>query len=250
MTAPDHRQGDVVTTRTRILARTVAEGLFTADLFRFLEDLRTHNDRAWFGKNKERYLDSVQEPALEFVRSFAPYLAKISPHFVADDRPVGGSVFRIYRDIRFSKDKSPYKTWIGVDFRHRGDRDVHGPSFYLHLQPGETFMAAGMWHPERAALDRIRQAIAGGPQRWKRVVQDEGFTSRFHRSGDTLKRPPVGFEPGHPFIEDLKRKDHVCDAMLDEATVTSPDFLPVYAEHCSAAAPYVTFLCDAVGLPF
>src|SRR6266508_1161572 len=133
MTAPDHRQGDVVTTRTRILARTVAEGLFTADLFRFLEDLRTHNDRAWFGKNKERYLDSVQEPSLEFVRSFAPYLAKISPHFVADDRPVGGSVFRIYRDIRFSKDKSPYKTWIGVDFRHRGDRDVHGPSFYLHL---------------------------------------------------------------------------------------------------------------------
>jgi len=81
----------------------MGEGLFTSDLFRFLEDLRKHNNRVWFTKNKDRYLDSVQDPALEFVRSFAPYLGKISPHFVADDRPSGGSLFRIYRDVRFSK---------------------------------------------------------------------------------------------------------------------------------------------------
>jgi uncharacterized protein (TIGR02453 family) len=230
--------------------RVTDEGLFTSDLFRFLADLRTHNDRAWFAKNKERYLDSVQDPALEFVRSFGPYLSRISPNFVGDDRPVGGSVFRIYRDVRFSKDKSPYKTWIGVDFRHRAGRDVHGPSFYLHLQPGQTFMAAGVWHPEKATLDRIRQAIIERAGRWKRIVEDEAFIARFHRSGDSLKRAPAGVDPDHPLIEDLKRKDHVCDAMLDEGTVTSEDFLPVFADHCRAAAPYVKFLCEAVGLPF
>ena len=228
----------------------MSEGLFTADLFRFLADLRRHNDRAWFAKNKDRYLDSVHEPALEFVRSFAPYLAKISPHFVADDRPVGGSLFRIYRDVRFSKDKSPYKTHVGIDFRHRSGRDVHAPSFYLHLQPGEAFMAAGVWHPDRATLERLREAIVDKPARWLGVVEDEGFRSRFNRSGDSLKRAPAGFDPDDPLIDDLKRKDHVCDTMLDERTVTSEGFLPIFAGHCEAAAGYVKFLCDAIGLAF
>jgi len=228
----------------------MSEGLFTADLFRFLEDLRKHNNRGWFAKNKERYLDSVQDPALEFVRSFASYLGKISPHFVADDRPSGGSLFRIYRDIRFSKDKSPYKTHVGIDFRHRSGRDVHGPSFYLHLQPGEVFAAAGIWHPERETLHRIRTALVEKPEPWKRAAHGKGFRSRYRLSGDSLKRAPAGFDPDHPLIEDLKRKDHVAVAMLDERTVTSPDFLPVYAEICRAATPYVRFLCEAVGAPF
>ena len=85
----------------------MGEGLFTADLFRLLEDLRKHNDRAWFAKNKERYLDVVQEPALEFVRGFGPFLRKIGLNFVAGDRPSGGSLFRIFRDVRFSNHKSP-----------------------------------------------------------------------------------------------------------------------------------------------
>src|SRR5207249_11959809 len=101
----------------------MGEGLFTSDLFRFLEDLRKHNDRAWFAKNKERYIDVVQEPALEFVRGFAGYLRKISPEFVADDRPSCGSLFRIYRDIRVSKDKSPDKTHVVLSFRPRSGMD-------------------------------------------------------------------------------------------------------------------------------
>src|SRR5947207_9189675 len=141
----------------------MGEGLFTADLFRFLEDLRTHNDRAWFAKNKARFQDVVQEPALEFVRSFAGYLRKISPHFVADDRPSGGSLFRIYRDVRFSKDKSPYTTHVGIDFRHRSGKDAQAPSFYLHLSPGESFFAAVVWHPGQEPLTMIRQAIAAEP---------------------------------------------------------------------------------------
>jgi uncharacterized protein (TIGR02453 family) len=228
----------------------MAEGLFTADLFRFLEDLRKHNDRAWFAKNKERYLDSVQEPALEFVRSFAPYLSKISPQFVADERPVGGSLFRIYRDVRFSKDKSPYKTHVGIHFRHNAGRDVHGPGFYLHLQPGEVFTAIGLWHPERETLHKIRTAVAENPAQWKRVAHGGEFGSRYRLSGDVLKRAPAGFDPDHPLIEDLKRKDHVGVAMMDERTVTSKDFLPRYSELCRAAVPYARFLCEAVGVSF
>src|SRR5919201_3830426 len=148
----------------------MSEGLFTTELFRFLEDLRRHNDRAWFAENKERYLDVVQEPALEFVRSFGPYLRKISPHFVADDRPVGGSLFRIYRDVRFSRDKSPYKTHVGLDFRHRSARDVHAPSFYLHLSPDETFAAVGVWHPHMQTLNQLRTAIVEKPAKWKRAA--------------------------------------------------------------------------------
>jgi uncharacterized protein (TIGR02453 family) len=228
----------------------MGEGLFTTDLFRFLEDLRKHNDRAWFAKNKERYLDSVQEPALEFVRSFAPYLNKISPNFVADDRPVGGSLFRIHRDIRFSKDKSPYKTHVGIHFRHRVGRDVHGPSYYLHLQPGEAFAAVGLWHPERETLHKLRTAVAEKPTAWRRAAHGGDFASRYRLSGDVLKRAPAGFDSEHPLIDDLKRKDFVGVAMLDERTVTSRDFLPRYADLCRAATPYARFLCDAVGVPF
>jgi uncharacterized protein (TIGR02453 family) len=228
----------------------MSEGLFTADLFRFLEDLRKHNDRAWFAKNKERYLDVVQEPALEFVRSFGPYLRKISPNFLADDRPSGGSLFRIYRDVRFSKDKSPYKTHLGLDFRHRVGKDVHAPSFYLHLQPGEVFAAAGVWHPSPEALRTIRDAIVTKPERWKRAAYGKAFLARYRLSGDALKRAPAGFPPDHPLIEDLRRRDHVCVAMLDERMVTSKEFLPNYAELCRQAGPYVGFLCEALGVPF
>jgi uncharacterized protein (TIGR02453 family) len=228
----------------------MAEGLFTTELFKFLEDLRKHNDRAWFAKNKERYLDVVQEPALEFIRGFGPYLRKISPHFVADDKLVGGSLFRIYRDVRFSKDKSPYKTHVGLDFRHKSGKDVHTPSFYLHLQPGETFAAAGVWHPSQEPLTKIREAITAKPDRWKRAAYGKPFSGRWRLSGDELKRAPAGFSPDHPLIADLKRKDHIAVVMLDQRAVTAKDFLPKYAELCKSAGPYVAFLCEALEVPY
>jgi hypothetical protein len=139
---------------------SLAEGLFTADLFTFLQDLRKHNDRTWFAKNKERYLDAVQEPALEFVRSFGPYLRKVSANFVADDRPSGGSLFRIYRDVRFSKDKSPYKTHVGLDFRHRVGKDVHTPSFFYTSSPARSSRP-----PASGIRGRNRSPRSGRPSR-------------------------------------------------------------------------------------
>jgi uncharacterized protein (TIGR02453 family) len=230
--------------------RTVPEGLFTNDLFTFLKDLTRHNDRAWFAENKQRYVEAVQEPALEFVRAFAPSLAKISPQFVADDRPVGGSLFRIYRDVRFTKDKSPYKTHVVISFRHRLAKDVQTPGYYLYLGPREVFAAAGIWHPDRETLHRIRTAIVQKPEDWKKGTRGKAFTSRFRQTGDRQTRAPAGFGPDHPLIEDLKWKDYFALAMFDERTAIREDFVPLFARTCSAATPFMRFLCQALGRPF
>ena len=106
---------------------------------RFLEDLRDNNNRPWFRANKDRYECEVLEPCLSFIRAFSPRLRKISPFFVASDERVGGSLMRVYRDTRFGKDKTPYKTNVGIQFRHELGGDVHAPGFYIHIGPMSTF---------------------------------------------------------------------------------------------------------------
>jgi uncharacterized protein (TIGR02453 family) len=223
---------------------------FTPELFAFLRDLREHNDRDWFKRNKERYEEFVLEPALQFVEDFAPRLEKISRHMVADPRPVGGSVFRIHRDIRFSRDKSPYKTHTGIHFRHEEARTAHSPVYYLHLEPGNVFAGSGVWRPDGKSLAAIRARIAGDPSGWKRLVRGKAFAERFQLRGDSLTRPPAGYDADHPLIEDLKRKDFVAVAALDERTVTSAGFLDEFTATARASAPYLRFLCDALGLRF
>src|ERR1039458_9609636 len=133
--------------------------IFSPDLFEFLRQLKRHNNRAWFAKNKSRYHELVVEPALLFINSFAPYLYKLSPFFLEIGRPTRGSLFRIYRDIRFSPDKRPFKTHVGIHFHHASGKDAHAPVFYLHLEPDNCFAAAGIWHPDNRALTRVRSAI-------------------------------------------------------------------------------------------
>ena len=107
--------------------------MFSAATFSFLEELAAHNNRAWFEANKSRYESVVREPALQFIAAMAPLLAEFAPHFRAEPRRVGGSLMRVHRDTRFSRDKSPYKTNIGIQFRHALGKDVHAPGFYLHV---------------------------------------------------------------------------------------------------------------------
>ena len=174
---------------------------FSPALFEFLAELSMNNNREWFQANKARYERDVRNPLLEFVADFGERLRTISPHMVADPRASGGSMFRIYRDVRFSKDKSPYKTNAGAHFRHEVGREVHGPGFYLHLQPGSVYAGAGIWMPNSATLGKIRGAIVENPGRWERIIGDEAFSSRFNLEGDSLKRAPKGIDPDHPLIE-------------------------------------------------
>jgi uncharacterized protein (TIGR02453 family) len=222
----------------------------TPALFGFLRDLRQNNEREWFNANKRRYEDDVKEPALTFIAEFAPRLEAISPHFVADPRPIGGSLFRIHRDTRFSKDKSPYKTHSGIQFRHEQGRDVHAPGFYLHLEPGSVFVAAGIWHPDTATLAKLREAIDSDAARWKSALRESRIGNVFELEGDSLKRPPSGYDAAHPLIDDLKRKDFIAVARLEEKTVTSPRFQDELAATFRTSAPFVRFLCDATGVPF
>ncbi len=224
---------------------------FDAELFRFLRELKENNDREWFNDNKKRYKAVVQEPLLGFIAAFAGPLRSISPAFVADPRPSGGSMFRIYRDTRFANDKSPYKTHAAAQFRHRDGKDVHAPGFYLHLEPGEVFCGAGIWHPDGPTLGRLRDAIVADPKGWQKVTGAvEGGTPPHRRGGDSLTRPPRGYAADHPLVEDLKRKDHVSFCQLTEADVLAHDVVDRVAAAFRPTAPFVRFLCRALELEF
>lgn len=223
---------------------------FTPQLFVYLKDLAANNDRSWFKANQERYEAQVRQPALDFITDFATPLSKISEHFVADSRTVGGSLFRIQRDTRFSKDKTPYKLNTGLHFRHDAASDAHAPGFYVHLEPGACFMGVGLWRPESKLAYRIRDHIDAERTAWKRASRGKRFLDVFALQGESLQRPPKGFDVDHPLIDDLKRKDFMATTKLTQRAVTSPDFMKSFANDCKRAAPFMKFLCDAAGLPF
>jgi len=223
---------------------------FTRDLFQFLEELRRNNDRDWFQRNKNRYEASVRDPILRFIVDVGPRIKTLSPHFVADANPVGGSMTRIYRDLRFSKDKSPYKTAVGVHFLHARGKEGATPAFYLHLEPDNCSAGAGIWRPEPRALKSIRDAIAENPKKWERAISGREFRSTCAMVGESLRRPPHGYDPNHPFIEDIKRRDFAMSSSIPGEQVLSPDFMEALLDAFSVSAPFARFLTQAVGLPF
>ena len=209
-------------------------------VFAFLRDLRRNNDREWFNANKERYLADMRDPLLAFIAGFAPKLARINPRLVADPSPVGGSLFRIYRDTRFAKDKSPYKTQAGLYFGRAEGRDSPAPGFYLHVAPNEVFMGAGIWRPDPDTLKQVRDAIVAKPAAWKKVAK--GLDA-----GETLARPPRGYDPEHPLIEDLKRKQFTVSHQFGGKDATKAGFSERFARACRDASPFCKFLTEAVG---
>lgn len=221
---------------------------FTLAYFDFFRELKRNNNRPWFEKNKPRYEREVRDRLMAFVAAAGPRLRKISPHFVADPRPVGGSIFRIYRDIRFSKDKTPYKTAGAVHFPHEARESA--PGFYLHLEPGGVFSGVGIWHPEAAALGKIRDAIVDQSHRWLTIKQGKAFKDHLHMEGRSLKTVPRGYPRDHPLAEDLKRTDFTAGHPYSEKQACAPDFLDQFIETCRAATPFTKFLTDVLGLPF
>jgi uncharacterized protein (TIGR02453 family) len=225
---------------------------FTDATFAFLEDLAENNERDWFKANQDRFEAKVREPALAFIEDFAGPLMKISPHLVADPRKVGGSLFRIQRDTRFGKDKTPYKTHIGIQFRHVASKnDVHAPGLYIHIDPAGSYAGSGLWRPATADAYAIRQAIADDPAGWKKAAHSKRFTDTFdHGDPDRLVRVPKGFDPEHPFVDDIRRKDFTAGARLAKRTVTGADFLGEYTLMARTAAPFLRFLCEALEVAF
>jgi len=221
----------------------------TSDLFRFLEELKANNDRIWFKSNQARFEQTVREPLLAFIAAFEEPLANISPSMLAIAKKSGGSMFRIHRDTRFSKDKSPYKTWAAVQFRHEAGRDAHAPCYYLHLAPGDVFVGAGIWHPDRAALDAIRVLIDEKPAKWVKA-RDAVLLAGWDLEGEALKRIPRGYAAEHPLADDLRRKDFIAVRRLSEQDVVQSGFLQRYTDLCREPIELMKFLTEALGLPF
>jgi uncharacterized protein (TIGR02453 family) len=217
---------------------------FTPDLFAFLRDLKRHNTREWFAANKDRYVGAVEAPMLRFIAEFGERLPTISASFVANGRRVGGSLYRIHRDTRFSADKSPYKTWVAAHFRHRAARKgVAAPGFYLHLGPGECWAGGGIYHPDMPTLTRIRQHIVDDSRAWGAVVR-----AGLEIEGDSLKRAPAGFDAAHRFADDLRRKDFYAGTEFTERQVTSDGFGDAFVDACRGVVPLMKFLTGALDL--
>jgi uncharacterized protein (TIGR02453 family) len=216
----------------------------------FLMELRANNNRDWFGRNKERYERDVLEVALDFIQSMQEPLTQMAPHFTAIPKRMGGSLMRVYRDIRFSRDKAPYKTNIGIQFRHERAKDVHAPGYYLHIDPDQVFLGVGMWRPESKALNAVRTRISEEPDEWAGVKGDQSFRRHFDLGGEALTRPPRGFDKDHPMIEDLKRKDFIAIKEMSVDEASRPRFQQKVETAFEAATPFMGFLCSAVDVPF
>jgi uncharacterized protein (TIGR02453 family) len=224
--------------------------MFSNATFNFLGDLAANNNRAWFEENKPRYEALVREPALDFIEAMAPALARMAPHFRADARKMGGSLMRVFRDTRFARDKTPYKTNIGIQFRHELGKDVHAPGFYVHIANDECFLAVGCWHPEADALGRIREAVAAQPKKWFAARDHKEFAKEWALAGESLSRPPRGFAADHPAVDDLKRKDFIALAPLSAAEVCAPNLVEIAESRFTAALPFMKFLCSALEVQF
>lgn len=224
---------------------------FSEASFRFLRDLARHNERAWFQANKDRYEEHVREPFRKLLVDLQPALTEVSPHYRADPKTVGGSLFRIHRDTRFSNNKAPYKTWQGARLFHERNRQVQAPSWYIHLQPGNCFIAAGVWHPEPDNLRRIRHFIFDNPGSWALATRDKAFRRRYALDeSEMLTRIPRGFPSEFEHADDLRRKNFVALRNIDDATMTGPRLRSVLERDLSGMSGFVDYLCAALDLEF
>ncbi len=186
------------------------ESHFNTQLFKFLRQLKRHNNREWFQSHKADYEQSVRDPFLRFIADFQPRLFEISPQLIADPKPTGGSLLRIYKDLRFRPDAPPYQTRAAARFPHKAWKQTHAPGLYLHLEPGKSFLGGGLWHPDPETRARVREAIVANPQQWRKI------------SGTNFS----------------------------EEQVCAPDFMGQVVSACKAAAPFMEFLTRALGLPW
>lgn len=224
---------------------------FPSDIWPFLDELIANNDRTWFNANKQRYKDTVVGPMSDFIAAIAPRLDDIAPFFIADARPNGGSMFRIYRDIRFSKDKKPYKEHVACQFRHQAGKDAHAPGFYLHIDPKGARFGGGLYLPPSEPLGKVRAKISEQSERWTRLKQQHDFQRLFGTvQGESLKRAPKNYAPDHELIEDLKRKTFFVMTTADHKAVHNPEFVDQVADAFDAAGPFMKFLTTAVDLPY
>lgn len=206
----------------------------------FLTELVDNNNREWFAEHKERY-ETAKADVLAFIAELIPVLSAVDPETQTEPKKC---LMRIYRDIRFSKNKSPYKNNYGISFSIKGSK---GPEYYLHLQPGKSFFAGGYWMPEAADLKNIREEIDYNTSEFLEIIQAKGFTSLYTLSTeDSLKKAPKGYDPSHPQIELLKLKSYIASFPISDEELFKPSIVNHLKKAFEGVYPFVQFLKRAV----
>ena len=228
--------------------------LFSTATLTFLRGLKRHNDRTWFEAHRPEYEAVVQQPMRHLIEEMDVRLARLAPEIVGDPKR---SMFRIYRDIRFSADKSPYKTQASCWFYHRdGSRAVGreaaggGAGFYFQIAPGDSFLGGGMWMPAREALGALREAIAEDSKRFTKIATDRRVVRRFGGLSEetVLRRVPRGFAPDHPAARWLKFQSFVMGRALTDAQAVSARLPALLEADFRLMLPLVRWINGVLGL--
>jgi uncharacterized protein (TIGR02453 family) len=225
---------------------------FRTQALTFFRQLKRRNTRSWFEAHRAVYEEEVRHPLRALVEELDVSLARFAPEIVGDPRR---SIFRIHRDVRFSRDKSPYKThaacWLyHIDAgRGVGGEAQGGAGFYFQLSPGDCLLGAGIWMPPRDALNRLREALAEAPDRFESIVLAPAFRRRFGALDEDamLKRLPRGYTESHPAARWLRHQSFTAGRVLTEREALSPRLAPMLARDFAALTPFVRWLNDALG---
>jgi len=222
----------------------MAPGSFTAfppSTAAFYRDLEQNNDRAWFEDHKERFIREVRDPSLAFIEAMGPRLAALAPAVQFDTRTNGaGSLMRIYRDTRFSKDKTPYKTNLGIIFWEGPGKKMECPGFYFHLEAGSIGFYGGLYRFTDAQIDTYRAALVNDRlgAELDDVLNELRALGPYRVGGSHLKTVPRGFDPDHPRADLLKHNGLYAGLDLDDpGLVSRPEFMDVAFEHWRVLAP-------------
>ena len=212
----------------------------------FLKTLKKNNNKDWFDKNKDKYLiakKNIDETTEELIKSFSTFDKKLAGLKAKD------CVFRIYRDIRFSKNKTPYKTNMGASI-NAGGKKVMNAGYYVHIEPGKSFLAGGMWMPPSDQLKKIRQEIDYNGKILHKILLDKNFKKEFGSLDDSkeykLQRPPKGYDKDHPDVELLKLSSYIVWHEYNEKDVLSKNFLKEITKNAKTMKPFLDFLNTAI----
>ncbi|HUH20076.1 DUF2461 domain-containing protein [Albibacterium sp.] len=212
--------------------------------FDFLNALKENNNREWFHDNKETH-DRVRLDFIDFAQLILTGLSEMDKQVPAD-MPIAKCVFRIYRDIRFSKDKTPYKGYMSAAYSSKG-RSTDLPGYYVHIQPGKSFITAGLWHPDKEKLAAIRQEIDYNSEKFRAIVNQAPFrNSVVLDQDDKLKKAPSGYSIDHPDIEFLRLKSFTASRFLEDRDLLSNNADKIILETFSALQPFQEFLYEAI----
>ena len=213
---------------------------FPPEMVQFLRALKRNNRREWFQPRKHLYEQQVKEPMLELVTALNRDFMKFAPHFVTEPKK---AVFRIYRDTRFSADKTPYKTHVAASFWRRGSDYTGAGGFYFSVSHDQIEVAGGIWHPSPETMLLVRTHIAASYPEMRRILANKKSRKLVgDLQGDELTRAPKGFDPQHPALDLIKKKDWILDTSLNSALATTPKLYREILVRFRAIAPLIEYL--------